>query len=362
MALFGQGDPRWIVHSREDGKNVNNWHWTETDFTNWAKNKLAEYTENQKFENTKISCTTSTLTLPVDVSVNTRKQKTIVFYELDASLKWEGTWLASGKTGKGLVRMPYISEENNEDEFEIQVTVEDDTNSNDLFKLKEELRKEITPLLKKSVPTMLQQLREVAADKTKLPQKQQPVTAKILDQIPVPSTSTSTTTTTPTPLTTSKQSTNSLSPTTSTSQSTSPSTSSSEMRTCTITMKEKFLCTPRDLFDCLVVPARVKAYAGGDADISAQKGSKFSLFGGSVSGEIVNVNAPTKLVQNWRFSSWPSGYFSTVTIQLEEKDGKTILKLTHEGVPEEDKERTESGWSANFWKRIKGIFGYGSIY
>jgi len=353
MALLGQGDPRWIVQVRDDGKNVNNWHWTESDFTNWAKNKLAEYLESKKVENNKISCTTSDLTLTGDVSVNTRKQKTIVFYELDASLKWEGTWLATGKSGKGTIRMPYISEENNEEEFEIQVSVEDETNSNDLYKLKEELRKEITPLLKKSVPTMLQQLREVAAEKTKLPQKQQPVTAKILEQIPVNSTTTTTTSAAPALPS---------SDTTSISKASSASTPSSGKRTCTITMKEKFLCTPRDLFDCLVVPARVKAYAGGDANISGEKGSKFSLFGGSVSGEILDVNAPTKLVQKWRFSSWPSEYFSTVTIQLEEKDGKTILKLTHEGVPEEDKERTESGWSANFWKRIKGIFGYGSIY
>lgn len=27
MAKWGQGDPRWIVEEREDGTNVNNWHW-----------------------------------------------------------------------------------------------------------------------------------------------------------------------------------------------------------------------------------------------------------------------------------------------------------------------------------------------
>lgn len=27
MAKVGEGDPRWIVTGREDGKNVNNWHW-----------------------------------------------------------------------------------------------------------------------------------------------------------------------------------------------------------------------------------------------------------------------------------------------------------------------------------------------
>ena len=31
MALWGQGDARWICEEREDAKNVNNWHWSEVD-------------------------------------------------------------------------------------------------------------------------------------------------------------------------------------------------------------------------------------------------------------------------------------------------------------------------------------------
>jgi hypothetical protein len=27
MAKIGETDPRWIVQKREDGKNVNAWHW-----------------------------------------------------------------------------------------------------------------------------------------------------------------------------------------------------------------------------------------------------------------------------------------------------------------------------------------------
>lgn len=27
MAKIGEGDPRWIVDQREDGRNVNSWHW-----------------------------------------------------------------------------------------------------------------------------------------------------------------------------------------------------------------------------------------------------------------------------------------------------------------------------------------------
>lgn len=41
MAKFGEADPRWIVQSREDGTNVNGWHWVEKDVGAWAKARLA---------------------------------------------------------------------------------------------------------------------------------------------------------------------------------------------------------------------------------------------------------------------------------------------------------------------------------
>lgn len=41
MARFGEEDPRWIVQDREDGANVNGWHWVE-------KNYFGEYRRRRK--------------------------------------------------------------------------------------------------------------------------------------------------------------------------------------------------------------------------------------------------------------------------------------------------------------------------
>jgi hypothetical protein len=49
-------------------------------------------------------------------------------------------------------------------------------------------------------------------------------------------------------------------------------------------------------------------------------------------------------------------------MQLEAKEGKTILSLSQTGVPASDKEHTEAGWTTNFWSRIKGIFGFGASF
>ena len=42
MAKWGEGDPRWLVEHREDGKNVNGWHWSEVNRLEWSKQRLAE--------------------------------------------------------------------------------------------------------------------------------------------------------------------------------------------------------------------------------------------------------------------------------------------------------------------------------
>lgn len=93
---------------------------TETDYTNWAKNKLTELLANQSFETEQISYNTKTVTTTGDVSVNTRKKKTFLFYELDVTIQYEGNLKSNPSTTyKGTVHLPYISEENDDTDFEV---------------------------------------------------------------------------------------------------------------------------------------------------------------------------------------------------------------------------------------------------
>jgi len=338
MALKGEGDPRWIVQNREDGKNVNNWHWTESDYTNWAKNRLNDLLSTIEIDTPKISVKVKECTVNGEVSVNTRKGKTILFYELDVSLKWEGEWKDTVSERKGTVLMPYISEENDDDDFEVKLTVDKEDDAG--YKLKDELRKQIIPVLKQRVPTMLQELRDNTVSKTSLKLKDAP-SAKVLDKVQIPAQ-------TATPL--SQQ------------QPVPTQTRATPViKSTSVSQKEKFLCSPDDLYATLTDPNRVKAYAGADAEFIPEKGKPFKLFGGYVTGENVELERPNKIVQKWRFSSWPEGHYSTVTITLEAKEGKTALHLLHTGIPEDDKEHTEGGWRDNYWRRIKGMFGYGSM-
>lgn len=40
MARWGQGDPRWLVQHRDDGTNINGWHWEERNMLPWTRQRL----------------------------------------------------------------------------------------------------------------------------------------------------------------------------------------------------------------------------------------------------------------------------------------------------------------------------------
>uniref|UniRef100_A0A2I3GMY3 Activator of Hsp90 ATPase AHSA1-like N-terminal domain-containing protein n=1 Tax=Nomascus leucogenys TaxID=61853 RepID=A0A2I3GMY3_NOMLE len=114
MAKWGQGDPRWIVEEREDGTNVNNWHWCERDATSWSKGKFQELLVGIVVENDAGRGEISELKqVEGEASCSSHKGKLIFFYEWNIKLGWKGN------KAKGLIEIPSLSEENEVDDTEV---------------------------------------------------------------------------------------------------------------------------------------------------------------------------------------------------------------------------------------------------
>ena len=92
MAKVGEEDPRWIVSDRSDGRNVNAWHWTEKDVTEWVKSRLVELVENQSIVDTPmLKCKTADIAnSDGEGTVFNRKGKVSFLLELNFAVKWEG--------------------------------------------------------------------------------------------------------------------------------------------------------------------------------------------------------------------------------------------------------------------------------
>ena len=88
MAKFDEADPRWIVKERQDGTNVNGWHWEEKDllprFQTALNEQLLGHTlfDNDigKISIKKIDACTG------EFSGNQRKGKRFIVYEFEINL------------------------------------------------------------------------------------------------------------------------------------------------------------------------------------------------------------------------------------------------------------------------------------
>ena len=123
----------------------------------------------------------------------------------------------------------------------------------------------------------------------------------------------------------------------------------SSSTTKSIKMKLGFDSSPDLMYQCLMDDQRLSFFTQSAAQMERKEGGRFSLFGGQITGTNVTLEENKKIVQKWRFESWPANHYSTVTIQLTPGDRCTNVSLEQTGVPSSDYERTRGGWEQFFW-------------
>lgn len=353
MARMGEGDKRWIVEDRPDGTNVHNWHWAETNCMEWARNFFEKVLAGQNILNGEGDLfirINKVEKLEGEAYVNVRKGKIIPGYELNLVLSWEGEAKDSeGKTllkADGSIDIPYISDENADEDPEIRITVRDDGPVGN--RLKE-------AFVARGKSFVLEQVRSFVTAMGKGGPAKEELEVKKVGKKPANAcggAAGATTEKVPVAVAEKKE---------------APKKEKKKEGFKTITMTEKFSCRARDLFEILMDENRWKGFTMSNARISKEVGGEFSIFDGSVTGTNVELQEGKLIVQKWRFGSWPDGIHSMVRLAFDEPEpGVTIVKLTHTDVPEEDRygnatvvENTERGWRDLIFHKIRAVFGFG---
>merc|ERR1719222_537053 len=111
MAAAGKGDPRWIVEQREDGTNVNNWHWTEKNATPWSENLWKELLTSLKLQDDVVGDVkiTELSKFDGDVTLSNRKGKVITYFEIVLEAKWEAKHENGEDKASGTLTIPNLS-------------------------------------------------------------------------------------------------------------------------------------------------------------------------------------------------------------------------------------------------------------
>lgn len=339
MALWGKGDPRWIVEERPDSTNVNNWHWTERDATNWSKQKLKELFLKLKEETEEGSWEVDEVkTLDGEATINNRKGKLIFFYEWNVKLNYKGTLTGSESEHKGTIQIPNLSDENSADDLDIEVCAKGDSKNAD--KLKQLVRKNGIKMCRDKCQKYLDGLKEEYTTGMVLPTKE-----KINNTNNINS---------------SKAVSKQFKVQEDMKNLNVNDKKTKNIQEVSLNITEEFKTSLEELYVTLTQPERLSAFTRSNCISNPTKGGEFCIMDGNVTGTYIELVPNEKIVQKWRFKQWSEGLFSTVTIELQQKDNSTIVKLHQTGVPDYDKQRTEEGWRQRFFGPIKQVFGFGA--
>eukprot|EP00127_Corallochytrium_limacisporum_P000978 Clim_evm62s33 gene=Clim_evmTU62s33 len=337
MAKWGEGDSRWIVEKRDDATNVNNWHWTEKNCTPWSKSKLKEVLLNISIDKGDSGTAgISTIdSIDGEATANQRKGKLIFFYEFVLDGKWKGK-LGDDEV-KGTWKIPNLSEENDPDEVDFEVSTSDSSPAG--RKLRDVMAKEGSKLVVSAITEWLKELKE----------------------------SYSSTLIKPTPKAGADSAgSNGASPAAQRNEKTLGSplkTKAKSTVSSVVTIEEtiEFSAPADELYKCFVEPERIQAYTQAPAELKNEVGGEFKFLHGNVSGVFTTLEPGKQIGMQWRLGSWHEGHHSNVVMTFKQLDDRTVLTMKQTGVPMSEEEETRSGWRAQFFDRIKMTFGMGYV-
>lgn len=83
--------------------------------------------------------------------------------------------------------------------------------------------------------------------------------------------------------------------------------------------------------------------------VSASVGGDFLIFGGYISGRIVELVPNERIVQAWRTATWKPGVFSIARFELAEQGADTKLVFDHTGFPQGLGNHLAPGWIEHYW-------------
>jgi activator of HSP90 ATPase len=310
MAKLGEGDERWIVSERDDGANVNNWHWQEKDAFEWAREKfasrlaltIADAVPDPDDASRVITIKTSDVTaLTGEAYVNRRKGKIIAGYELDLKMKYDAEARSkddpSGDVvaaASGNVHFPYIADENAGEEHDAKVLNAKNGALDD--RVKEIIRTVGLPMMWRAISEIEKELAAGGPGgegDAPAPKPSGGGKADFRDGANVNG--------------------GAKSDADREKESRSDKTAPLSRKAHALKMTERFFCRPRDICDALLDGGRVMHFSRSPADVKPAPGP-FTMFDGNVHGETLEYVPGELIRQKWRFRNWAEGHFSEVTI------------------------------------------------
>ncbi|XP_044185781.1 activator of 90 kDa heat shock protein ATPase homolog 1-like isoform X1 [Thunnus albacares] len=313
---------------------------TERDVSSWSSERLRQLLLAIRVEGSEGICQlTDVSKLDGEASINNRKGKLIFFYEWQLRAGWLGT-SRSGVKFRGTIEVSNLSDENDTDDLDITASLCKDQPNTSLLDL---MKKSGVQEVRRVLGEYVHQLKSEFSQGMILP------TATATGPTPTPPQNKKN------QIKTSKTQ---ISPASRCSSSPAPDPAGVRIPTCSFSLRETFLTSADELYRTFINQEFVQVFTRSAAAVDGRRGGKFQLLDGSVSGEFTQLVPDKKIGMRWRFRTWPSEHFATISLQLEERGDETELRMECRGVPSAEEDSTREGWTRFYFQAIKQTFGY----
>lgn len=111
---------------------------------------------------------------------------------------------------------------------------------------------------------------------------------------------------------------------------------------------------PADVYNALTNSRMLEIWTGEEVVMSAEAGTEFSLWNGSISGLNLEFEQNRKIVQQWFFGDQEND--SIVTIKLHPDKKGTSVELNHTNIPDEAYENISDGWDEDYFGALRELF------
>lgn len=105
--------------------------------------------------------------------------------------------------------------------------------------------------------------------------------------------------------------------------------------------------SPEDVYLALTTESTIRLWTGDNAEMTAEPGTEFSLWDGSISGKNLEFEPGKKMVQEWYFGDQEEP--SIVTIKLHQDKNGTSAELRHTNIPDEEYDDITEGWNDSYF-------------
>lgn len=113
----------------------------------------------------------------------------------------------------------------------------------------------------------------------------------------------------------------------------------------------------RQVYEAWLDSASHSQFTGGAAEIDPTVGGAFTAWDGYISGQNVELEPCSRILQSWRTTDFPEDTpESLLEIRLEEKGQETQLVLIHTQIPEGQADQYAEGWENYYFLPMKEFF------